>query len=373
MEESSGGAIDGYDVVTCARCGAGYANGIPRQAELDAYYAAASKYEYHQRGGQESTYDRIRLEATASDLEPHIGTSAARILDIGCATGRLLATLRAHGFTNVQGVDPSPRCVAVAAELYGIDVVQGSVMDLPDSVAAADLVTLVGVLEHIVDLDHALTSVKDVVRAGGQLWVEVPDALGFCDWDNAPFQEFSIEHIMFFSPASLTNLMARHGFEPVHVARNARPQSWRTMMANISGLFRKTDAGREVVSDCDTTTRPALLRYVEQSAEADRRLNARIDAIIDAGRPIVVWGVGTHTRRLLHMSRLADAPIVAFVDSNVKYQGKTLAERPIIAPGDLHGRPEPILISSRPFEREIAEQIRDELKLPNELILLYDV
>jgi hypothetical protein len=47
--------------------------------------------------------------------------------------------------------------------------------------------------------------------------------------------------------------------------------------------------------------------------------------------------------------------------------------RPILAPAALKDHPEPVLVSSRVFQKEIAEQIRQDLGCSNELILLYDV
>jgi FlaA1/EpsC-like NDP-sugar epimerase len=95
--------------------------------------------------------------------------------------------------------------------------------------------------------------------------------------------------------------------------------------------------------------------------------------VVDRGRPILVWGVGTHTSRLMATSRLADANIVAFIESNSRYQGKTLHGRPILAPEALKQHHEPVLISSRVFQNEIAELIRGDLGCQNELVLLYNV
>ncbi len=86
-----------------------------------------------------------------------------------------------------------------------------------------------------------------------------------------------------------------------------------------------------------------------------------------------MWGVGTHTTRLMATSRLGEANIVAFLESNARYHGQTLHGRPILAPEALKGRHEPVLISSRVFQQEIADQIRHDLGCSNELVLLYHV
>jgi len=44
-----------------------------------------------------------------------------------------------------------------------------------------------------------------------------------------------------------------------------------------------------------------------------------------------------------------------------------------LAPIDLRGHTEPILISSRAYQEDIARQVRDDLKLPNRLIRLYQL
>lgn len=365
--------VTGYDVVVCADCGCGYADGIPGQDAFDAYYRAMSKYEYHQRDGAESEFDARRLATIAAIIAPLVLRREARILDVGCATGRLLATLRGLGFPNVEGADPSPACAATAKRLYGIDVHTRTLAELGVAPDRYDVVILVGVLEHLRDLGAAFAHLRAILNADGLLYVEVPDATAFADWSNAPYQDFSTEHINFFAPISLDNLMVVHGFTRVHAEQNHREQSWKTVMSNVSAAYRKVATVPAAPLQFDAATGPGLERYIAACRVDDERLHARIKAIADAGRAILVWGVGTHTTRLMATSALASANIVAFIESNARYHGKTLGGRPILAPDALRGRPEPVLVSSRVFQQEIATQIRDDLGCANELILLYDV
>ena len=367
-----GTPVTGYDVVVCGRCGCSYADGIPEQATLDNYYREMSKYEYAQRGGAESDFDSKRLALIAAVIAPLLPSRDVRILDIGCASGRLLANLRDMGFPNVEGLDPSPACARSAADLYSIKVRSLTLDEMAGSGELFDVVTMVGVLEHLRDMKEAFENLNALISPGGLLYVEVPDVTGFVDWPNAPYQDFSTEHINFFGPVSLQNLMTRRGFSPVFLERNHRQQSHRTVMSNISGMFRRDSEWQsEIVFDADSAA--GLDRYLACCAEAEDRLLARIAAIVDAGRPIIVWGVGTHTSRLMTTSRLNDAHIVAFIESNSRYQGRTLLGRPILPPQALKERAEPVLISSRVFQQEIVDQIQKELGCSNELILLYDV
>ena len=207
----------------------------------------------------------------------------------------------------------------------------------------------------------------------GIVYVEVPDALTHADWPNAPYQDFSTEHINFFSPLSLQNLMRRHGLAQRFSEQNARQQAYGTTMSIVSAIFQKVSEIAAFVPDYDVGTEPGLRRYIESCRLTETRLHATIADLATSRRPIIVWGVGTHTGRLMRTSRLPEANVVAFVESNARYQGLALHDVPIIAPEALRGRPEAILISSRVFQREIEEQIRNDLALPNEVVTLYDV
>ena len=271
-----------------------------------------------------------------------------------------------------MGLDPSPGCVETASRLYGVEVLQGHLGQFPTLPYTFDVVILVGVLEHIRDLADAMRHVRAIMSPGGIVYVEVPDALEFTRWPNAPFQDFSVEHINFFSPISLTNLFAGHGFERVFLEQNHCVQAHRTIMSNVSAAFRLTSGAASTLT-FDGDSRPALQAYVDDCMAQERRLRDQIDALVASQQPIVVWGVGTNATRLLSTSRLGEANITAFVDSNTKYHGKTVAGRPIVAPTALHDRREPILILSRVFQTEIARQILDSLGPDREIMTLYEI
>jgi FlaA1/EpsC-like NDP-sugar epimerase len=97
----------------------------------------------------------------------------------------------------------------------------------------------------------------------------------------------------------------------------------------------------------------------------------KINELADAARPLAVWGVGTHTLRLLETSRLPEARIVAYLDSNANYQGKQLAGVPVLAPADFSDPSVEILISTQTAEDEIARTITHTLRWPNVVHRLY--
>ena len=363
-------ALDGYDVVTCRRCGFAYADGIPVQEVFDRYYRDASKYEYDQRDGQESSYDSARMEVIADVIVPLLPRRDVAIIDIGCASGRLLYLLRQRGFPNVTGLDPSPGCAAAAERLYDVHVMQGDFAHLPAFDRAFEVAILVGVLEHVRDLDTAMRQLSSLVAPGGIVYVEVPDVLEFWRWPNAPFQDFSIEHINFFSPRSLANLFARYGFSSVFTEQNSRQQAYRTVMSNVSAAFQKrADTPEPLLPDRDS--KPALTRYIEQCTAEEESIRSQIDRLVASRRSVVVWGVGTNATRLLTTTRLAEANIAYFVDSNSKYHGKSVGGHRVEPPDALRKGSEPVLVLSRVFQHEISEQVRALVGGDREILTLY--
>jgi hypothetical protein len=118
----------------------------------------------------------------------------------------------------------------------------------------------------------------------------------------------------------------------------------------------------------DCITGPALERYLAFSAKEDRNILVIIDSLVRKQEAILVWGAGTLARRLLATTRFSEANIVAFVDSNTRYQGQTLAGRSILSPRAIGDRKEPILICSVPFAKEIVCAIRKQYRISNRVI-----
>lgn len=371
---SSGSLLRGYDVVVCEKCGFGFADYIPGQAAFDAYYRDMSKYEHEDRGGGVSEHDMARFRATVETVRPYLTDPNSRLLDVGCSTGQLLALFKESGLKNVIGLDPSPMCAKMARELFDIHVLTGVLADVPRIMASEspfDFIILIGVLEHLCDLDTSLKGVRELASPNALIYVEVPDATDFASWPDAPFQEFSTEHINYFSAVSLTNLLGGLGFAQVYSRQIARHQSQSTIMPVVTAIYRKEELTGASPIIRDTETERGLAAYIARSRQTDESIRKIIDDLVMSNSPVIVWGVGTHTLRLLETSRLGQANIVAFVDSNPRYQGKELHGRPILAPADLHGQSEPILISSRVFQADIENFIRKALELKKDIIKLY--
>jgi len=103
-----------------------------------------------------------------------------RILDVGCATGRLLYKLAKHGYTNLSGVDLAPRIIEVARKKlsdFKVDFnlrVADSEDNLPWPDNAFDVITMTGVVHHFYRLYDALKEVYRVLDKQGKLIIYDP-------------------------------------------------------------------------------------------------------------------------------------------------------------------------------------------------------
>jgi hypothetical protein len=227
-------------------------------------------------------------------------------------------------------------------------------------------------MEHILDLNGTIQRIKQLLKPHGKAYIEVPDMTRCSSVNDAPFQEFSVEHINFFGPISLENLWYKHGFVTTGLRQTEIEQVPGLTIYEIKAMFGPGAGMRAEPIRTDIQTRPEIERYLELAKAKLGRIERVINELADSRRPIVVWGVGTHTQGLLASTRLREANIKAFVDSNARYVGQSLAGVPIRPVDYLQTMELPILISSQQFQQEIANTVRDKLQVSNPLITLYD-
>ena len=127
-----------------------------------------------QRFCQTALWDRTVVEELLTS------NGRLRILDVGCATGRLLEQLTTAGATELAGIDLAPRIVEVARQKLAktgvaVELQSGDAEDsLPWDADAFDAVTLTGVLHHFYRPRDALVEIRRILRPGGRLLVVDP-------------------------------------------------------------------------------------------------------------------------------------------------------------------------------------------------------
>jgi SAM-dependent methyltransferase len=361
----------GYDVVCCDCCGFVYADTDIPQAAYDRYYAELSKYEDTTTGtgGGDQPWDDKRLAEMAETIMAHLPSRETKVVDIGCANGGLLRHLSALGVRHLQGVDPSPRCAAATGRIAGAVGTVGSLFSLPAGLDHADCVVLSHVMEHIEEVREGIAVIRRLLTEDGVIYIEVPDATRYTDCLAAPFQDFNTEHINHFGPASLRRLLASEGFDVLAVERRMISAAAGIPYPAVYAIGRVRARPDGSAPERDAELRTAIVEYVRRSAELMRALDARLATMLDGKTPIVVWGVGQLTFKLLAMTRLSEAPIQAFIDTNPKYHGATLRGVPIHPPESLRDFTGPVLVATLLHGDSILARMR-ELGAPNRALRL---
>src|SRR6202050_2997593 len=164
-----------------------------------------------------------------------------RVLDVGCAEGRFAAELARAG-ADVVGVDvaeePLRRARARHPELDLRLVDEEGQWGLQD--ASFDAVWAGEVIEHVADTAAWLSELRRVLRSGGLLLLSTPDhgRLRMLGWALIPrafathFDPRS-DHLRFYTPRSLSELLEDFGFQDVAVRRaGGLPGARRQLLAS---------------------------------------------------------------------------------------------------------------------------------------------
>ncbi len=366
---------EGYDVVYCCECGFVYADTSVKQDEYGLFYAKYSKYEDKKTatGGGETPWDRKRFDETASFISSFLPDRKASILDIGCANGGLLKSLKELGFKNIFGVDPSPACVENVRR-SGIGAQIGSLSD-PLKFGLYDCIHMSHVLEHVSNLKGVLSAIYLSIctatdRHKTYVYIEVPNAARYNDYVFAPFQDFNTEHINHFSQRCLENLMNLSGFTVIFKGEKeieSSPGMPYPAIYSVSVIKDQRPNQFSIAKDVELVSN--VSDYIGKSRTILAKIDNKIQQVLAKSNRLIVWGTGQLAMKLLAETSLAKADIVAFVDSNPINQGKMLKDTPIISPEKIGNLPCPILVTTLLHQKEIAEQI-EFIGLSNPVIFL---
>jgi FlaA1/EpsC-like NDP-sugar epimerase len=119
----------------------------------------------------------------------------------------------------------------------------------------------------------------------------------------------------------------------------------------------------------DTALGERLLAYVRVSADLLNAIDATLMRNLDNRTPVIVWGTGELTAKLLADTALGRANIVRFVDGNPINQGRALRGLPIVAPSALQSGDEIIVVASILHHEAIVRAAR-ALGLRNPILRL---
>ena len=292
-----------------------------------------SKYEKTESGGEGSRYDRRRFQKMANIILRFLQSQNTSIFEIGCANGQLLAFVKDKGYNKVSGINPSPVSVETARRNYGIRVSANTLSDVKIKDATVDFLVLLGVFEHVRDL-------TSLCRPSGRCCLLLVRSLSLFQMHRVILKEKThltknlAWSILTFQPYFTYKFDERKWLQTDLFTTRHYQIQFQNYHAGRPWCFQKSDDQMPFSYIIDSITEPDINLYIQQSGKVDNEIQAVIDKVVGSGRPLIFWGTGAHTLRLLSTSKLGQAKIRAFSNSNPRYQGKQLNGAPIIPLGD---------------------------------------
>jgi SAM-dependent methyltransferase len=189
--------------------------------------------------------------------EPGAPPIPPQILDIGCATGALLAFLREQGW-HTTGVEISPPQAEYARRKRNLDVRTRPLEENRFPPASFRVVLASHLIEHLNDPAALVREVYRILIPGGFFYVTTPNIAGFQArllgrrWRSAIF-----DHLYLFSAKTLQALLGQSGF------RVEKTATWGGLAAGLAP--------------------PRIKAWADRTA---KRLNAGDVMIVKAAKPI---------------------------------------------------------------------------------------
>ena len=210
--------------VACRQCGLVSHEDVPSDEELASYYQSDYRKDYH---GEflPSAYRVIREWKRGKELLQLLHDQvhpSDKVLEVGSGIGCTVKNFELAGY-ETSGIEPGEGFCTFSRERLHADVRNVELADVPRT-PSYDFVLLVHVLEHFNDPRGALQHIRDVLRPGGRLYVEVPN---FGAPHALPGKLFHYAHIYNYTVKTLTMLGQASGFSVRNVLNDEHDKNLR--------------------------------------------------------------------------------------------------------------------------------------------------
>lgn len=210
------------NVVACRNCGVVFLDPMMEGAESDRFYASYEEYE-RQREPSAAEFERKqekeqRSAARQLALIRQYLKAGDILCDIGASYGHFLR-LAAPEVAGLVAVEPNPKS---RSALTGAGVrAFASIHEMRKENVRLDAVAMFHTFEHVADPLAFLLLLRETLRPGGKVFLEVPnagDAL-LTLYGVEAFRRFYYQsmHCYYYDAGSLEFVLRRAGFEPLRI------------------------------------------------------------------------------------------------------------------------------------------------------------
>ncbi len=211
----------GYEIYKCTECAMLSLYPVPK--------SVSHIYENDYFSGGQKGFGYVNYDEDKEPMRPIFEVYLKRIekmrggkgllLDVGAATGFFMGIATNLGW-KTKGVDISQYAAMLARE-KGLDVIQGTIVDISAKGELFDVVTMWDVVEHMSDPGSNIVKAASVLKPGGMLVLNTPDSGSFFAKMLGKNWHLIIppEHIHYFNSKSMEKILDASGFKTVSVSR----------------------------------------------------------------------------------------------------------------------------------------------------------
>jgi len=225
---------DGLPVAYCGRCALWYVCEIPSDDEIARFYqdywGGHRPAELSARSGAQMI-QQLRVEGQLPSVGgyerilPKLsvvlgGLQGKRILEVGCGFGTLLMAAKLQG-AKVIGNDISRDAVQFLREHLKIQAFDAPFAECVGKIGPVDAVMMIDLVEHPTDPVALIETAWAALRPNGVLLLWTPNggAAGVVKSQAREWLGFRVdlEHLQYFSAATLVTIASRHGWVIEHL------------------------------------------------------------------------------------------------------------------------------------------------------------
>lgn len=339
-------------VVLCPSC---------RTAQLDHTVPKETMFSQHTYVSGTTASLRAHFRDTAQEVDRRFrrGNPSPSILDIGSNDGTQLQEYQSLGYDGL-GVEAAAN-IAQMANDAGAPTLAAffNAQTVADIGRQFDVINASGIFFHLEELHSVCEGIRAALKPDGVFVVQFIYVKGM--QENCAFDQIYHEHLLYYSLASVQELLTRHGLEMFDAEVSA------IHGGSVIGFVGHADT--HPISDRLTALRAeeeaagtnTLERYQQfaREAEASREATrAWVKAKQQAGQVIFGLGAPVKGNTLLNYYGLGPDDIACLVERNPLRQGlfSPGAHIPLKLEDEIDGPPDAYLVLAWNFKKEILER-----------------
>ena len=223
-------------LLRCSNCGLIRHEQIPGYDKLGELYPDDYLvYNTSFKAASNALYSKLKTKLysmRAKNVANHIGTSG-KILDVGCANGAFLTSMKQFGNYDLYGLDI--KNTGINFKDLSINFNEGHIEELDYPEQFFDAIVLDNVMEHVPDPELFMKKVISILKPGGYIFGTTPN---FNSTDRFVFQKYwggfhMPRHIYLFNANNFELFMKNMGISKVNFPITANAADWAVSVQNF--------------------------------------------------------------------------------------------------------------------------------------------